>query len=66
MNAPPTKAAVLWRMPLLLAGLTLFGLLDALLVDNNLARILAWAALAAPLGATIRCLHGAFQAAASA
>ena len=33
----------------LLAALTLFGLLDALQVDGDAARLVAWIALAAPL-----------------
>lgn len=44
-GAPP-----LWRMPIVLAALTVFGLLVAL-VDAAPARWLAWAALAVPLAA---------------
>ena len=51
MNAA-TNAKVkhypVWGMPLLLALLTLFGLLDALLIDNTVARVIAWLALAVP------------------
>ncbi|MEJ1968260.1 MAG: hypothetical protein WDN03_06420 [Rhizomicrobium sp.] len=58
MSAPPADAAP-WRMPVLLAGLTLFGLLDALPIDSALARLLAWAALAVPLGVALRCVRAA-------
>ena len=44
----------IWAVPLALAGLTLGGLLAALLIDSTLARVFAWAALALPLGAVAR------------
>jgi hypothetical protein len=37
-----------WRWPLMFAALTWIGLLDALLVDNMVARIFAWLVLAVP------------------
>ena len=46
----------LWRVPVILAALTFFGLFDALLVDSPVARVVAWAALIVPLGVTIRCI----------
>jgi hypothetical protein len=47
---------VLWRVPLLLAVLTLFGLIDALLIDGPLARVFAWLALSIPLGVAVWCI----------
>jgi len=38
-----------WRWPLVLAGLTLFGLLSALLGEGGAWWVLSWIALAAPL-----------------
>jgi hypothetical protein len=43
-----------WRaVPLLVAVLTLAGLLDALLLDGPAARALAWALLALPVGLSL-------------
>ncbi len=55
------KELALWRMPIILAALILFGLLDALLIDNEAARILAWVVLAVPLVAAARSLFGAWS-----
>jgi hypothetical protein len=41
--------SALWRMPALLAAMILAGLLDALLIDNSVSRVIAWALLAAPI-----------------
>lgn len=38
-----------WRWPLVLAVLTVIGLLSALLGDGGLLRILSWLALSGPL-----------------
>lgn len=38
-----------WRWPALLAALTVFGLLSALLGQGGVWRALSWAALATPL-----------------
>lgn len=45
-----------WRWPVVLAALTIFGLLSALLGEGGLWWILSWAALAIPLLAMAVCL----------
>lgn len=42
------KAPAIWRMPILLGALTLFGLLAALL-GTGIWHVLSWIAIAAPL-----------------
>ncbi len=51
----------IWRTPIVLAALTVFGLLDALLVGSAIARAVAWAALVVPLLVAIRCVLGAWK-----
>jgi hypothetical protein len=43
------KVSSAWRWPLVLAGLTLFGMLSALLGEGGAWWVLSWIALAAPL-----------------
>ena len=43
------RLSAVWRWPLVLAGLTLFGLLSALLGEGGVWWALSWAALAVPL-----------------
>ena len=50
-----------WRMPVVLAGLILFGLLDALLIDDEIARFAAWIALTIPPGVALGCAIGAYR-----
>lgn len=46
----------IWRWPLLLAALSLFGLLSALLGEGGVWWVLSWIALAAPLAVIASCL----------
>ena len=46
----------IWRWPTVLAALTLFGLLSALLGEGGLWWVLSWLALAAPLIVIAICL----------
>lgn len=48
-------ATSVWRMPLVLAALILLGLFDALLIDNAIARLIAWVLLIVPLGVGFYC-----------
>lgn len=52
MRAP--IAGRVWRWPALLASLTLFGLLSALLGQGDVWWALSWAALGAPLAVILR------------
>ena len=45
-----------WRWPLVLAVLTLFGLLSALLGEGGVWWVLSWLALAAPLLVIVCCV----------
>ena len=45
-----------WRWPLLLAALTIFGLLSALLGEEGVWRVLSWLALATPLVVIAVCM----------
>jgi hypothetical protein len=47
--------SAVWRWPLVLAGLTLFGLLSALLGEGGLWWVLSWIALAVPLLTIVCC-----------
>ena len=47
--------SAVWRWPLVLAGLTLFGLLSALLGEGGVWWVLSWIALAVPLLAIVYC-----------
>jgi dolichyl-phosphate-mannose--protein O-mannosyl transferase len=50
------RLSAVWRWPLLLAGLTLFGLLSALLGEGGMWWVLSWIALATPLVVAVVCL----------
>ena len=52
----PMRLSAVWRWPLVLAGLTLFGLLSALLGEGGLWWVLSWIALATPLIVAVVCL----------
>jgi hypothetical protein len=54
-----------WTKPVALAAITSFGLLDALLLETDAARCLAWLALLLPLAVSGWCLRHAFIAKAS-
>ncbi|MEI9992679.1 MAG: hypothetical protein WDM86_21930 [Rhizomicrobium sp.] len=54
------------HLPAGLAVQAIQNRIDALLIDSAVARVLAWTALAVPLGMAIRCLRGAFRIATSA
>jgi hypothetical protein len=60
--------SAVWRWPLVLAGLTLFGLLSALLGEGGVWWVLSWAALwlAATIGAARSCGGGAGSGCSSA
>ncbi len=45
----------IWRWPLVLAVLTIFGLLSALLGQGGVWWILSWITLAAPLAVIVAC-----------
>jgi hypothetical protein len=47
--------SAVWRWPLVLAGLTLFGLLSALLGEGGVWWVLSWIALAVPLLTIVYC-----------
>jgi low affinity Fe/Cu permease len=49
MNKPRRTAGQIWRWPIMLAALTLFGLLSALLGQGGIWWLLSWIALAVPL-----------------
>ena len=49
------RLSAVWRRPLVLAGLTLFGLLSALLGEGGMWWGLSWAALAVPLLTIVCC-----------
>lgn len=46
----------IWRWPTLLAALTLFGLLSALLGEGGVWWVLSWLALATPLAVIVICV----------
>ncbi len=46
---PSSTAIRVWRWPLMLAALTMFGLLSALLGQHGVWHWLSWIALATPL-----------------
>ncbi|MBS0221421.1 MAG: hypothetical protein JSR91_11845 [Proteobacteria bacterium] len=48
--------ARLWKWPLVLAALTLFGLLAALLGQDAVWWIASWVTLAAPLAVIVLCI----------
>lgn len=48
----------IFAIPLVLAALTVFGLLAALIGEGDVWRVVSWVALAAPIGVIIR--HAAF------
>jgi hypothetical protein len=50
------RLSAVWRWPLVLAGLMLFGLLSALLGEGGLWWVLSWIALATPLVVAVVCL----------
>jgi hypothetical protein len=52
----PMRLSAVWRWPLVLAGLTLFGLLSALLGEGGVWWVLSWIALATPLIVAVVCL----------
>ncbi len=48
--------AWVWRWPVLLAALSVFGLLSALLGQGGIWWILSWIALSMPLAMIVRCV----------
>jgi asparagine N-glycosylation enzyme membrane subunit Stt3 len=50
------SAGQIWKWPLILAVLTMLGLLAALLGQDALWRAVSWAALAAPLAVILVCI----------
>ena len=55
-GVPQRRRVHVWRWPLLLAVLTLFGLLSALLGQGGVWWCLSWITLAAPLIVIAKCL----------
>lgn len=56
MRSPAHRASIfrrVWAIPLILAVLTIFGLLSALL-GNGIWHALAWASLASPIVVAVR------------
>jgi len=51
------STARIWKWPLVLAALTVFGLLAALLGQDALWWALSWATLAAPLAVIVICVR---------
>jgi len=49
------RLSAVWRWPLVLAGLTLFGLLSALLGEGGVWWVLSWIVLAVPLLTIVCC-----------
>jgi hypothetical protein len=49
-------AGPIWTVPLILAALTLFGLLAALLGQHGIWWVLSWIALTIPLLVIVRCV----------
>jgi hypothetical protein len=49
-------AVRLWKWPLVLAALTVFGLLAALLGQDAVWWVASWATLAAPLAVIVLCI----------
>jgi hypothetical protein len=58
MNGPGARHSFrqIWRWPTVLAVLTVFGLLSALLGQGGIWWALSWIALAAPLGVIATCV----------
>lgn len=56
----PRRAVAVWRWPIALGVLTLFGLLSALLGQHGVWLALSWAALSVPLLVSVVCLARAF------
>jgi len=48
---------IIWRWPAVLAILTAFGLMSALLGQGGIWWALSWAALATPIVVTLVCIH---------
>ena len=57
MNSPRRSAGRIWGWPLILAGLTVFGLLSALLGQTGVWLPISWATLAFPLLVILGCLR---------
>ena len=55
------SAGSTWRWPLVMACLTLFGLLSALLGEGGLWWLLSWVTLSAPLLVIVVCVARARQ-----
>ncbi|WP_213774030.1 hypothetical protein [Bradyrhizobium sp. dw_78] len=56
MNRRGGSASRVWRWPMVLAVLTVFGLLSALLGQGGIWWALSWAALASPLVVILACV----------
>lgn len=56
------NTASVWRWPLILGIATFVGLLDALLIDNGVARVIAWLLLAVPVSLGVRIALGGLKA----
>jgi hypothetical protein len=53
---PHRSIGLIWRWPALLAALSIFGLLSALLGQTGVWLPLSWVALAAPLAVAAICI----------
>jgi dolichyl-phosphate-mannose--protein O-mannosyl transferase len=56
-SRPHHGSSRIWRWPLVLAGLTTFGLVSALLGQSGIWWGLSWIALSIPLVVIVACLH---------
>jgi hypothetical protein len=50
------SSGLIWRWPALLAALSIFGLLSALLGQTGVWLLVSWVALAAPLAVAAICI----------
>ncbi len=64
MNGRRGSAGGVWRWPMMLAVLTVFGLLSALLGQGGIWWALSWVALASPLVVILACIRMRRRAAA--
>ncbi len=55
-NRARASRVAVWRWPVILAALSVFGLLSALLGQGGIWWVFSWAALAMPLAVIVRCV----------
>jgi hypothetical protein len=57
MDILSNRSALIWRWPAVLAMLTVFGLLSALLGQGGIWWALSWAALSSPILVVLACIQ---------